>query len=131
MEGPPLQSASFLIDAFFLLPLCGYFAARISNRFHISSPCLLGLALASFWIIAGGLYFDRLDFPFLGEAGRGNHFMWNSGIEILGFTPLFAFPRPTYEPFFSLPNLFALVSFLFIYPAALYLGFRAGQRDGA
>ena len=91
---------------------------------------LLGLALAGFWGVSGGLYADLWNFPFLGEAGRGNHFMWNSGMELVGLSPWFRFSRPTYQDFFRVPNLTALFLFLVIYPLGIYAGFRLGDRHG-
>lgn len=124
-----IQTASLLLDIPILLPLSGYLSAKLGKS-ERQKKALLVLSLLGFWVIAGGLYFDLLSFRFLlGEAGRGNHFMWNSGIELLGLRPLLAFQEASYSDFFSLANLAALALFLFVYPAALMLGFKLGRKS--
>ena len=130
MDLMPARQASFFLDSVCLLPLSGHLVARISRRYGLSPRLLLGLALAGFWGVSGGLYADLWNFPFLGEAGRGNHFMWNSGMELVGLSPWFRFSRPTYQDFFRVPNLTALFLFLVIYPLGIYAGFRLGDRHG-
>lgn len=118
--------ASFALDLPLLLPLIGYLAGRLA----VNKACgylFYGAALLGFWGVAGGLYFDFLSFEFLlGPPGRGNHFMWNSGIELLGFHPVFLSVNPTYADFWSLPNCSALLLLGMIYPAILGIGFQAG-----
>jgi len=95
---------SFILDPFLLLGL-GVFIVWLTvrklyrrfgrNKFFI--PGLFIFCLISFWLVAGaGLYLDNLNFSFLGKAGEGNHFMWNSGCEILGIEPFVDTAAPTY-----------------------------------
>ena len=122
------QLASFILDIPILLPALGFLAGRLAKS-KISGLLLYCIALLGFWLIAGGLYFDALSMRFLlGGIGRGNHFMWNSGIEALGFSPWIEFLEPTYRNFWSLPNILALSLFLFVYPAVLWLGFKKGRQ---
>ncbi|MBI2063272.1 MAG: hypothetical protein HYT61_03510 [Candidatus Yanofskybacteria bacterium] len=75
-------------------------------------------ALVIFLTISGSLYVDYINFSFLtpllghAEAWSGNHFMWNSGIEVVGFNPLIDTTVPTYKNFLGSWNLLALVLFL-------------------
>ncbi|MBI4055719.1 MAG: hypothetical protein HY402_06280 [Elusimicrobia bacterium] len=119
--------ASFLLDTFLLLPASGFLIAYLTRNRPDKAPALGGLTLLAFWAIAGGLYFDLWNFPFLSEAGQGNHFMWNSGIELLGLSPRWP-AQPTYAAFWSPANLAALILFLVAYPSALALGYRWGNR---
>ena len=86
-----------------------------------------GITLAIFWIASGALYFDVYRFPFLGDIGRGNNFMWNSGIELFGARAIVDTDPPTYMDFTSPTNLLALGIFL-TYPFFLYLGIIFGRR---
>lgn len=124
-----VQMASFLLDIPILLPLSGYLSAKMGKS-EKQKKGLLVLSLLGFWIVAGGFYFDVLSLNFLlGEAGGGNYFMWNSGVELLGLKPLLALARPSYQNFWSWPNLAAMALFLFVYPADLMLGFKLGHRS--
>ncbi len=75
-------------------------------------------ALLIFLAVSGSLYLDYINFSFLtpllghAEAWGGNHFMWNSGIEVLGFGPLMDTAKPTYRNFWEFWNLLALVLFV-------------------
>ncbi|MBI4668751.1 MAG: hypothetical protein HY747_06135 [Elusimicrobia bacterium] len=128
-NGPiSVSLASFALDIPILLPALGYLAGRLSKTGKMGCV-LFNLSLLGFWLIAGGLYFDVLSVRFvLGDIGSGNHFMWNSGMEVLGIGPLFPFAESTYRNFWSTPNLVAMALFLFVYPAVLWLGFRKGKK---
>lgn len=126
---PAYTQASFLLDLPILLPFFGFLAGRLGKT-KGQKRLLYGVVLIGFWLIAGGLYFDFFSFRFLiGEAGSGNHFMWNSGIEVLGLKPFVVFPAPSYLNFWSLPNLAALTLLFFVYPLVLWLSWRAGSRN--
>jgi len=86
---------------------------------------LSSLVMLLFWSIAGALYLDLLNVPFLGDFGNGNHFMWNSGVELLGFPPFVDTTTPTYTKAFGVLNLIAIVLFC-VYPVWLYLGISCG-----
>lgn len=82
-----------------------------------------------FWTISGALYFDYLDLKDLalidiGNAGKGNHFMWYSGLDLLfGWTGWV--PESTYlNPFW---HTFAMFQFLIFYPLGLKLGIKIGK----
>ncbi|MBI2669551.1 MAG: hypothetical protein HYX20_00140 [Candidatus Yanofskybacteria bacterium] len=76
---------------------------------------LYATAFGIFFAISDSLYYDYLNFsflaPFLGhpEAWGGNHFMWNSGLEVLGLKPIVDTTIPTYQNFWGFWNLLALV----------------------
>ncbi|MFC1521015.1 hypothetical protein ACFL6Y_01260 [Elusimicrobiota bacterium] len=128
-----IKEASFAIDIPILLPLAGYltawFAWKVLNGKY--GELILSAIFGVTYLIAGGLYIDAIDFPFLGEAGYGNHFMWNSGIEITGLPSIFNFSAPTYIDFWSLPNMLAILMFAVVYPAVLILGYQYGRRKFA
>ena len=65
--------------------------------------------------------------PGLGEYGKGNHFMWNSGIELLGLKPFVDTSIPTYANPFGPMNILAIAIFL-TYPLWLYLGIKLGYK---
>ncbi len=81
---------------------------------------LYAAAIGIFVACSGSLYFDCLNFsflaPILGHPGAwsGNHFMWNSGIELLGFRPLVS-GEPTYRNFFGALNLSGLFTLFVVY----------------
>lgn len=87
-------------------------------------------AIGVFMAVSGSLYLDHFNFfvltPFLGhpEAWGGNHFMWNSGIEVLGLKPLVDTTVPTYKNFFGFLNILGMTLFAF-YPIVMVL---AGTR---
>ena len=120
---------SFLIDPILLI-FCGIaevgiYAKFLHEKFEFKKVLLVlsTIVIAVFWLIAGLLYVDYLDMPGLGEYGEGNHFMWNSGIEILGFKPFIETSVPTYVNPLGLLNILAVVIFL-SYPFWLYLGIK-------
>lgn len=108
-------------DLFLLLSLCIYFPflpALLYKKlvwWKMNQTPFYYTALAIFLGISGSLYFDYLNFssltPLLGhsEAWGGNHFMWNSGIEVLGLKPLLNTTVPTYRNFWDFWNLLALI----------------------
>lgn len=123
---------SFLLDMPLLLPLVGMLVEAVARRVHGSRTArrlLYVLAISIFIAISGSLYLDYLNFnflaPFLGhrEAWGGNHFMWNSGIELVGLQP-FTPAMPTYKHFLGAWNVFALLLFA-VYPLVMV---KAGTR---
>lgn len=125
---------SFVLDLLILLPLVGLLveaAARwlLKKDWRKVRPILYFIAIVVFWMISASLYLDYLSFsilaPVLGhpEAWAGNHFMWNSGIELLGFKPIVA-NTPTYANFWGFWNLLAVALFL-SYPFVMV---KAGRR---
>lgn len=125
---------SFILDPVLLIlfgiTIVWLTVRKFYKRYGRKKVILLGLALTvliSFWLIAGvGFYLDNLNIPFLGEAGRGNHFMWNSYCELLGIEPFVDTTVPTYANFLSPLNLLALFIFIILYPAFLYIGIQFG-----
>lgn len=122
---------SFIIDTFLLIG-CGALVVYISVRFLLKRfqfrhwiPLLAVMVLMVFWLIAGALYLDIIDFPFLGDAGRGNHFMWNSGCELIGLKAFVDASVPTYTDLFGAMNVFAIFLFA-LYPLWLYIGILIG-----
>jgi hypothetical protein len=121
---------SFLLDPLFLIGIgvaIPFLAERglnkvLRNPVHISSV----ITIILFWVISGLLYLDYLDVPWLGEAGSGRHFMWNSGVESIGLTPPIDVSITYTNPFCTL-NLAAVLIFA-IYPLFLCLGLYAGGR---
>lgn len=86
------------------------------QRFWLTiRQALYTTAFSIFLAIAGSLYFDLFNFSFLTlllghpEAWGGNHFMWNSGIEVLGLKPIVDTIIPTYQNFWKFWNLLALL----------------------
>lgn len=122
---------SFLLDPFLLIlsgiaevGLCKKILCKESNTRKV----LFWLSLAIiviFWSIAGALYLDIINMPGLGEYGYGNHFMWNSGVEIIGLMPFIDTSTPTYANPIGLLNILAVFLFL-IYPLWLYFGVKLG-----
>ncbi len=124
---------SFILDPLLLI-VSGIAEVYIVERWlykHINKRksliVLSLLVILLFWSIAGALYLDLLNIPFLGDFGKGNHFMWNSGIELLGFSPLVDTTTPTYTELFGGLNILAIVLFCF-YPVWLYLGILCGSK---
>jgi len=123
---------SFLIDPILLI-LCGITEVGIYSKFlreKESKKILVGLSIivvTIFWLIAGLLYLDYIDMPGLGEYGKGNHFMWNSGIELLGLKSFVDTSIPTYTNPLGPMNILAIAIFL-TYPLWLYLGIKLGYR---
>ena len=127
------MNLSFILDPFLLVAsgivevyivdkwLCRYMNKRKVIIVFSSVVVLL------FWLVAGALYFDIINVPFLEEAGKGNYFMWNSGIELLGIPPLINISTSTYTDPLGLLNILAFILFS-LYPVWLYLGILCGQR---
>ncbi len=90
---------------------------------HTLRISLYTAASGIFIAISGLLYFDYLNFYFLApilghpEAWSGNHFMWNSGIELLKLPPLMN-GAPTYHDFWGTWNVFGMLLFT-IYPLVM------------
>jgi hypothetical protein len=121
---------SFLLDPLFLIVI-GVAIAFIAERgLHkvLRNPVLVlsVVTVALFWSIGGLLYLDYLDFPWLGEAGSGRHFMWNSGVELIGLKPPIDVSVTYANPFCTL-NIVAVLLFA-TYPLFLYLGVYAGSK---
>lgn len=124
---------SFILDPFLLI-FGAMFAVWLTVRkfyriFGRKKKILYGLLillLTLVWAGAGLLYFDILDMPFLNGYGKGNYFMWNSGLEFFGLPRLMNISQPAYLDFFSSLNLFAIFILIVLYPAFLYLGLHAG-----
>ena len=121
----PGTCRSFILDILFLLPLVGLLVevtAKHIRKINLARPMLYIVAIVIFLAISGPLYFDYFNFyfltPFLGypEAWDGNHFMWNSGIEVLGLRPFVDTTIPTYQNFWGFWNLLALFLFFVTYP---------------
>jgi len=124
---------SFLLDPFLLIAsgICEvYICKRFLLKYLDLKKALLWTStviILLFWLIAGALYFDILSISFLGAYGRGNHFMWNSGVELIGLEPFVDTTTPTYIDFFSPLNLLALCLFM-LYPLWLYFGILVGLK---
>ncbi|MBI2063513.1 MAG: hypothetical protein HYT65_00765 [Candidatus Yanofskybacteria bacterium] len=92
---------------------------------------LYATALWIFFTISGSLYLDYLNFYFLApllghpEAWGGNHFMWNSGLEVLRLKPIVDTAIPTYQNFWGFWNLLAMV---LLGPAYALVLVKAGTR---
>lgn len=116
---------SFIFDIPLLLPLVGmvveWLWRQLGRNARLRYP-LYALALVAFLAVSGSLYFDLISFsavaPVLGhpEAWEGNHFMWNSGVEIIGMGPLVIHDVPTYRNFWGFWNVFAMFLFAVVYP---------------
>lgn len=136
---------SFILDPFILIGFAIFVVWLTVRKFYRKfgrniwilrtlSAILLGIV----WLGAGALYFDLIDMPLLGEAGRGNHFMWNSGFDWEGWNkvpllnnflpidPIVDTTTPTYTNFVSPLNLLALFFFVFLYPLFLWIGIHLG-----
>jgi len=123
----PGTCRSFMLDITLLLPLVGLLvemlARKISKKYI--RQVLYVTIISLFIMVSGSLYFDLINFYFLTvflghpEAWSGNHFMWNSGIEVLGFRPIIDTTTPTYTNFWGFWNIFAMVLFFVIYPTLM------------
>jgi len=127
---------SFIIDPFLLLGF-GLLIAWVEKRFisrHFPNlkinltPYLFAAVILGFWLIAGGFYLNMMDMPFIGEYGAGHHFMWNSGVELVGLPPFVDTTVPTYAECGNPLNLLAWAMFLIAYPFFLYCGLRMGRK---
>jgi len=121
---------SFLIDPVLLIVIgvAITFLAKRGLQEVLKRPVLIlaVVTIALFWSIGGLLYLDYLDFPWLGNAGSGRHFMWNSGVELIGLKPPIDV-SVTYANPFSTLNILAVLLFA-AYPLFLYLGMYIGSR---
>jgi hypothetical protein len=121
---------SFLLDPLFLIVIGITIAFLAEKGLHkILRKPLLVLSVVTvvlFWSISGLLYLDYLDFPWLGEAGSGRHFMWNSGVELIGLEPSIDVSVTYADPFCTL-NVVAVL-LLATYPLFLYLGVHVGRK---
>ena len=121
---------SFLLDPLFLIVIGVAIAFLAERGLHkiLRNPVLVlsVVAVAVFWSISGLLYLDYLDLPWLGKAGSGRHFMWNSGVELIGLKPPIDVSVTYVNPFCAL-NVVAVLLFA-TYPLFLYLGVYAGRR---
>jgi len=121
---------SFLIDPALLIVIgvAITFLANRGLREVLKRPVLVlaVVTIALFWSIGGLLYLDYLDFPWLGNAGSGRHFMWNSGLELIGLKPPIDV-SVTYTNPFSTLNILAVLLFA-AYPLFLYLGIYIGSK---
>lgn len=92
---------------------------------------LYATAFGIFLAISGSLYYDYLNFSFLTpllghpEAWGGNHFMWNSGIEVLGLKTIVDTTVPTYQNFWGFWNLLAII---LLGPIYILVMVKAGTR---
>jgi hypothetical protein len=122
---------SFLLDPILLVG-CGIIIVWLCTRFLFKKkgkkilPILAILVMAIFWLIPISLYLDIIDMPFIGDAGKGNHFMWNSASELFGVEPWIDTNPPTYTMPFSALNIFAVFMFVVVYPLYLYIGIQIG-----
>jgi len=121
---------SFLLDPLLLIVIGVAIVFLDERGLHktLRNPVLLlsVITVALFWSIGGLLYLDYLDFPWLGKAGSGRHFMWNSGVELIGFEPPIDVSVTYANPFCAL-NIVAVLLFA-AYPLFLYLGVYAGSK---
>jgi len=118
---------SFLLDPLFLIVIgmaIPFLAERGLNKILRNPVLVLSvITIVLFWSISGSLY---LDFPWLGEAGSGRHFMWNSGVELIGLMPPIDVSVTYANPFYTL-NIVAVLLFA-TYPLFLCLGIYAGSK---
>ena len=121
---------SFLLDPLFLIVIgmaIPFLAERGLNKILRNPVLVLSvITIVLFWSISGSLYLDYLDFPWLGEAGSRRHFMWNSGVELIGLMPPIDVSVTYANPFYTL-NIVAVLLFA-TYPLFLYLGIYAGSK---
>jgi len=121
---------SFLIDPVLLIVIgvaITFLAKRGLPKVLKRPVLILGVVtVALFWAIGGLLYLDYMDFPWLGNAGFGRHFMWNSGVELIGLNPPIDVSVTYVNPFSAL-NILAVLLFA-AYPLFLYLGMYIGSK---
>jgi len=121
---------SFLLDPLLLIVIGVAIVFLAERGLHkiLRNPVLVlsVVTVALFWSISGLLYLDYLDFPWLVKAGSGRHFMWNSGIELIGLKPPIDVSVTYANPFCTL-NIVAVLLFA-TYPLFLYLGVYAGSK---
>lgn len=121
---------SFLIDPVLLIVIGVAITFLAKRGLHevLKRPVLVlaVVTIALFWSIGGLLYLDYMDFPWLGNAGSGRHFMWNSGVELIGLKPPIDV-SVTYANPFSTLNILAVLLFA-AYPLFLYLGMYIGSK---
>lgn len=121
---------SFLIDPVLLIVIGVTITFLAKRGLHeaLKRPVLVlaVVTIALFWSISGLLYLDYLNFSWLGNAGSGRHFMWNSGVESIGLKPPIDV-SVTYANPFSTLNILAVLLFA-TYPLFLYLGIYIGSK---
>ena len=121
---------SFLLDPILLIVIgvVVSFLPEIGLHRILRKPVLVlsVVTVALFWSVGGLLYLDYLNFPWLGKAGSGRHFMWNSGAELIGLKPPIDVSFTYVNPFCTL-NIVAVLLFA-AYPLFLYLGVYAGSK---
>lgn len=142
---PTLAGSSFIIAGFItknpIMTLTGFllylpFAPKAIIGEDIGKcwsvrQMLYATAFGIFLAIADSLYYDYLNFyfltPVLGhpEAWGGNHFMWNSGIEVLGLQPIVDTTIPTYQNFWGFWNVLALA---LLGPVYIWVMVKTGTR---
>ncbi|MCL7388666.1 MAG: hypothetical protein LZ173_01850 [Thaumarchaeota archaeon] len=114
---------TFLLDPLLLIALGAGIALldrhipSFSKKFTL---VLTIITLTIFWIVGSLFYLDYLSIPWIGDAGRGRHFMWNSGIELIGLKPPIDVSATYTDPLNKL-NIAAILLFT-SYPIFLYLG---------
>lgn len=116
---------SFLLDPPLLIA-SGILIVHLRRKFNMELKWLSTLVILLFWIFALALYLDFLHIPLPDTAGKGNYFMWNSGLNLLGIE-LVSITKPTYQNPFGSLNILAIIQFL-LYPLWLNLGFKIGSK---
>lgn len=118
---------SLLLDPPFLIAIGFATAFLDKSRPHktLRGPvrALSVVTIGIFWSISGLLYLNCLNFPWLGS---GRHFMWNSGVELIGLKPPIDVSATYSDPFCVL-NIVALLLFV-TYPLFLYVGLYVGNK---
>ena len=113
---------SFLMDIP-LLVIWGIILAYLNKKFLKKGKkdalwFLEVLTILVFWAVSIPLYLGYTNLTFLGDAGRGPWFMWNSGLEAFGLHPNIQ-PSPGLHPI----ALLLLLS----YPLWLLWGINRGK----
>lgn len=122
---------SFIFDVV-ALAIVGYLlGGRISSFMPLQdrrkNDALVAVLLAAlFLVVAIPMYLDLVNISWIGPAGSGRNFMWNSGMELIGLGPLFDV-SDTYVDFLHPLNV-AAVSLFFFYPISAWLGLRVKRR---
>lgn len=113
---------SFLMDIPLLVVwgiILGYLNKRFLKKGKKDALWFLEvLTIIVFWGVSIPLYLGYINLTFLGDAGRGPWFMWNSGLELFGL-------HPNVQPSHGLLPIAAL---LFLsYPLWLLWGVERGK----
>ena len=122
---------SFIFDIPALVVLGYILGRRLSSSMPFEdkskNEALAATLLASvFLVVAVPMYLDLVNVPWIGRAGFGRNFMWNSGLEFIGIGPLVDV-SPTYVNTFHPMNMVASLLFL-CYPISSWLGLQMGKR---